>query len=110
MSRASEAHATVEEVFASLAPSGATLVWDDASTFRTLFDGSVEGMSVDLSDSSTWIRFKVAERLQTIFMEATETMVPPCPRHPESHPLACRVVENWAVWQCPRDDETVRPV
>lgn len=32
---------------------------------------------------------------------------PPCPHHPESHPMAARVLDGHPMWTCPRDGRPV---
>lgn len=110
MTSATEAKAAVEEVFASLAPTEASLDWHDATTLIVYIEGTEERFSIDLDDSATWIRAKVADRFQTILIEWSHTLIPPCPRHPSTHPLESRVVDGTAVWLCPTDGVVITAI
>jgi hypothetical protein len=35
---------------------------------------------------------------------------PPCPAHPDNHPLSAAVRDSTAVWVCPTDGRAVRPI
>jgi len=68
---------------------------------------SVEAFDVDPDEPLGSMAAYVADRIQTIIMEARQQVVPDCPLHPAAHPLDSSVVDGSAAWVCP---STRRPV
>ncbi|MFD2080816.1 hypothetical protein SAMN05421678_109257 [Actinopolymorpha cephalotaxi] len=54
----------------------------------------------------------VADQLQDIAIEGrwVPTNWPPCPHHPDKHPLVVSAHERRAVWICPVDEVLIAPV
>jgi hypothetical protein len=78
-------------------------------------DGSGSGLSVRRTDASAERVADAADQVQEWVIEdqlrtSGRTNWPPCPSHPDNHPLQATVVESYAMWTCPADDSVVRPV
>ncbi len=110
MSSSRDAQALVQRVFASLAPPDATLCWRDDVTAVVTVGAEQEGFSIDLEDRPEDLKFKAADRLQSIIIEATRSMVPICPLHPGQHPLSSGVVNGAAIWRCPKTGTSISEV
>jgi hypothetical protein len=54
----------------------------------------------------------VADQLQDIAIEDrwVPTNWPPCPHHPDRHPLVVSIHEREAVWICPVNEPPVAPI
>ncbi|MFC3573567.1 hypothetical protein ACFOZ0_09845 [Streptomyces yaanensis] len=55
---------------------------------------------------------EIADRVQdwaveALWAEGASAVWPPCPAHPDTHPLTATVVEGKAVWACPRSGVAV---
>ncbi|MGC4745065.1 hypothetical protein ACLQ28_05305 [Micromonospora sp. DT201] len=77
-----------------------------ASAFLYASDGSGQGISIDLGLPAVTQVVALADQVQDWAVEALwslgrATNWPPCPHHPESHPLAAVVRADRAVWACP---------
>jgi len=57
---------------------------------------------------------KVAEQVQQWVIEdlwpAAAPIWPPCPNHPDTHPLWVSMIRGIATWTCPRDGTAIAPV
>lgn len=69
-----------------------------------------ESFDLDGSSPPAVLAAKLADRFQTILMEARQALLPACPRHGDAHPLVSAVVEGRAVWICPQDDSAVADI
>jgi hypothetical protein len=92
--------------------------WDDAPGPSAMVcepDGSGSGISiVDGADPVEQI-VDVTGRMQDLAIEALwsarrPVTWPPCPVHPNSHPLEVAVEAERAVWRCPRSRATIAEV
>ncbi|MEU5932798.1 hypothetical protein [Micromonospora sp. NPDC047187] len=77
-----------------------------ASAFLYAPDGSGQGISIDLGLPTVTQVVALADQVQEWAVEALwslgcPTNWPPCPQHPDSHPLAAVVRAGRAVWVCP---------
>ena len=78
--------------------------------------GSGAGISVPRNADLVTRVVVVADQVQEWVIEsqlwgAAPTNWPPCPTHPDSHPLQALLVhDGTAAWTCPRDGATVAPV
>lgn len=74
-------------------------------------DGTGRGVSVDRSASLAERVVSAADQLQEWMIEelwgSSPTNWPPCPWHPDSHPLRATVRADDAWWSCPRDGTPV---
>jgi hypothetical protein len=85
--------------------------WAGARTASAMLyaaDGSGAGISIDLDETRAAQVAVLADQVQDWAVEALwslrrPTNWPPCPRHPDSHPLAATVSNGRAVWSCPAD-------
>lgn len=87
-----------------------TLSVDSDGIILVTAGSSTEGSSVDLDDSSADMAWKVADRVQTILMEARRQIVPDCPRHPNTHPLRASALNDRPVWVCPADQVAIAEI
>ncbi len=71
---------------------------------------STESFDLDDSQPAAVLAATLADRFQTILMEARRTVLPACPRHVGEHPLVSAVVDGRAVWICPQDDSVVAAI
>lgn len=70
--------------------------------------GAGTGISVSLTDPQAERLARVADQVQDWVIEELwsrrePTNWPPCPTHPNSHPLICVTRNGTAVWACPID-------
>ncbi|MGC4865748.1 hypothetical protein ACLQ3B_09980 [Micromonospora sp. DT53] len=77
-----------------------------ASAFLYASDGSGHGIAIDLGLPAVTQIVTLADQVQDWAVEALwslgrATNWPPCPQHPESHPLTAVVRADRAVWACP---------
>lgn len=77
--------------------------------------GSGTGMSVRRADPLAMRVVDAADQIQEWVIEdqlwmAGRTNWPPCPNHPDTHPLQAEVAESMAVWSCPGDGAVVAPI
>jgi len=75
-------------------------------------DGSGLGVSIRRGAEPAEQLVSLADQLQewtveALWSEGRPAVWPDCPRHPDSHPLAARLVDEVAVWRCPRDEVLV---
>lgn len=84
--------------------------WQDyprtASAFLYAADGSGMGIWIHLGQPASTQVAALAEQVQEWAVEALwllgrSTSWPPCPQHPDSHPLAAVERAGRAVWVCP---------
>ncbi|GAA5142059.1 hypothetical protein GCM10023340_04930 [Nocardioides marinquilinus] len=71
------------------------------------------GVSVLLADDEATRVASAADQVQEYVIESlltAPTNWPPCPHHPETHPLEAHVVDDVAAWVCPRGGGVVAPV
>jgi len=78
-------------------------------------DGSGSGVSVRRAAPLAERVAQAADQVQEWAIEgqlwgSARTNWPPCPNHPESHPLQASVAETNAVWVCPGDHSAVSPI
>jgi hypothetical protein len=69
---------------------------------------SAEGFDIDPDRPFGSLVSALADRMQTIIMEARQQMVPDCPLHPAAHPLESDVVDSAAAWLCPSTKRLAR--
>lgn len=110
MTTPAEAEMLAARIFDSLDPGSARLSASGGDTFEVVIGDVHELFSVDLDDAPGALAWKLADRIQTILMESGQTMIPPCPRHPNQHPMESALSDRTAVWRCPSTREVVRPV
>ncbi|GAA3935828.1 hypothetical protein [Actinoplanes auranticolor] len=93
--------------------------WNDlpatASAYLFAQDGSGQGISVALGQPFHHQVAELADRVQDWAVEALwslgrPTNWPPCPRHPQSHPLAAVESQERAVWRCPADNVEIAAI
>ncbi|WP_327033356.1 hypothetical protein [Micromonospora ureilytica] len=111
-----ELAAALEPIFSDLGKPGGVQPdlrdepWRDdpqtASAFLYASDGSGHGISIYLGLSAVTQIVTLADQVQDWAVEALwslgrATNWPPCPQHPNSHPLAAVVHADRAVWACP---------
>ena len=74
-------------------------------------DGSGAGVRVDRSEPEPHRIAMMADQVQEWVIEelwpTAPTNWPPCPDHPDTHPLTAKVAHGYAMWTCPADDSTV---
>lgn len=78
-------------------------------------DGSGSGVSVRRAAPLAERVAHAADQVQEWAIEdqlwgSALTNWPPCPNHPESHPLQASVAETNAMWVCPADHSPVSPI
>lgn len=77
-------------------------------------DGTGMGVSVDPAEPQVDRVARVADQVQEWVIEErwgnAATNWPPCPRHPQTHPLTAAVVGDVATWTCPADGMPISPV
>ncbi|GAA4114885.1 hypothetical protein GCM10022215_13340 [Nocardioides fonticola] len=77
-------------------------------------DGSGTGVWVDTTASAAERLAMLADQVQDWAVESvrrgTRSNWPPCPAHPANHPLQAVVVDDAAVWRCPRSAEVVAEI
>lgn len=77
-------------------------------------DGSGTGVYVAKSASSPERVASMADQVQDWAIEELwshlPTNWPPCPQHPNSHPLKATTQDAAAVWVCPTDDHVVAAI
>jgi hypothetical protein len=69
---------------------------------------SAEGFDMDPDRPFGSLVPALADRMQTIIMEARQQMAPDCPLHPAAHPLESDVVDGAAAWLCPSTKRLAR--
>jgi hypothetical protein len=76
--------------------------------------GARTGITVMISADEAYRIYRVADQVQEWAIEelwpASSTNWPPCPTHPDSHPLVAEVVGDVAVWMCPADSMPVASI
>ncbi|RYB90951.1 hypothetical protein EUA93_18610 [Nocardioides oleivorans] len=88
---------------------------DRASCMMWGADGSGSGLAVARGAALAERVADAADQVQEWVIEdqlwgSGRTNWPPCPSHPDNHPLQAAVVGAGAVWTCPADRSVVRPV
>lgn len=88
---------------------------EHASSMMWRGDGSGTGFSVRRADSLPDRIASAADQVQEWAIEGElwgrgSTNWPPCPQHPDNHPLRPTVVGSDAVWVCPADDSVVATI
>ncbi len=78
-------------------------------------DGSGSGLSVRRAVEPAERVANAADQVQEWVIEdqlwnSGRTNWPPCPNHPDNHPLQATVVESHAMWTCPTDRSVARPI
>jgi hypothetical protein len=78
-------------------------------------DGSGSGLSVRRTARLDDRIAQAADQVQEWAIEnqlwgLARTNWPPCPNHPESHPLQASAAGSNAVWVCPADHSVVAPI
>lgn len=77
-------------------------------------DGSGMGIAVARADPLHERVAAVADQVQEWAIEELwgrgATNWPPCPQHPDSHPLRATTRAGIAVWLCPTDDTVAAPI
>jgi len=79
-------------------------------------DGSGSGLSVQRAASLEDRIAQAADQVQEWAIEdqlwgsGRSTNWPPCPNHPETHPLQANVVGSKPMWVCPADLSVVAPI
>lgn len=78
-------------------------------------DGNGFGVSLSRSATSAERVAGMADQVQQWAIEDQlwgrgDTNWPPCPAHPDTHPLTAAVVDDAAVWVCPQGGEVVAHV
>jgi hypothetical protein len=116
---------SVGPVLRDLAGSGITApvfddndwVGDDAYVSSMMWgsDGSAMGLSVRRADPLVDRVAHAADQVQEWAIEdqlweAGRTNWPPCPHHPDRHPLQAVITGSDAVWRCPVDDAVMARV
>jgi hypothetical protein len=85
-----------------------------ASAMLWSSDGSSTGLRLELEAPEPDRVKQVADQVQEWVIEElwgqAPTNWPPCPNHPDSHPLAASTRERRAVWVCPSDGTPFSPV
>lgn len=84
-----------------------SMMWDDS--------GSGSGVSVRCAAPVEERVAEAADQVQEWAIEgqlwgSAPTNWPPCPHHPDNHPLRARVLRASAVWVCPADESVVAPI
>ncbi|MBS2939612.1 hypothetical protein KDN32_17875 [Nocardioides sp. J2M5] len=85
----------------------AAMMWDAG--------GSGAGVSVlrsaAIEESIAWAAEQVQDwAIENQLWGTAPTNWPPCPGHPDAHPLQPRATPDGAVWTCPKDRVVVAPV
>ncbi len=75
-------------------------------------DGTGQGVSAMAGEPWAERVAAVADQVQDWVVEelcslGRPTNWPPCPAHPQSHPLSAVVRDGRAVWACPRTDQVI---
>jgi hypothetical protein len=87
---------------------------ESASAMLWSPDGSGRGVYVLLSVPEFERVATVADQVQEWAIEElwgkAPTNWPPCPRHPDNHPMKVSTREAAAVWTCPADETTIAPI
>lgn len=90
---------------------------DDPSSASVMLwspDGSGAGVYVSRAAPEFEREAMVADQVQDWVIEELwgdgPTNWPPCPRHPNSHPMTVSTREAAAVWTCPADEVVILPV
>ena len=77
-------------------------------------DGSATGVSVARFDAVFERIASAADQVQEWAIEElwghASTNWPPCPQHPNSHPMKATTRDGAAVWVCPADDALVSKI
>ncbi len=81
--------------------------WANEAAMLWSADGSGMGVTVTATDPEADRTAKAADQVQEWVIEElwgqAATNWPPCPNHPDSHPLSAEVRDDVAVWVCPRE-------
>jgi hypothetical protein len=76
--------------------------------------GAGQGVSLMVSAGEAYRIYCVADQVQQWAIDelwpGSPTNWPPCPTHPNSHPLVAEIVGEVAVWMCPADSMPVAPI
>ena len=88
---------------------------DYASSMMWAADGSRSGFAVRRAAPLAERVAQAADQVQEWAIEgqlwgSAPTNWPPCPHHPETHPLAPSAAGSVAVWVCPADQVVVTPI
>jgi hypothetical protein len=87
---------------------------DVASAWLCSDDGSVVGIRVTVAASEPDQIMEAADQVQdwviNELLGTSATNWPPCPNHPETHPLMASTRERVAVWVCPTDGTPFSPL
>jgi hypothetical protein len=78
-------------------------------------DGSGSGVSVQRSASASERIAAVADQVQEWAIEgqlwgSAETNWPPCPHHPDNHPMSPTTANDAPVWVCPTNQDVVAQI
>jgi len=77
-------------------------------------DGSERSVCVRKADKAPFQVAEMADQVQEWVIEelwpAGPTNWPPCPSHPENHPMQAAVVGSTATWVCPKEWKPFTPV
>jgi hypothetical protein len=90
---------------------------DDPATASVMFwspDGSGLGVSVNRAAPEYERVAMLADQVQDWAIEElwgkAPTNWPPCPRHPNNHPMRVSIHDATAVWICPADEVVISPI
>lgn len=92
--------------------------WADDPLRETAYlcsaDGSMSGIAVELGLGEVDQIVGVTDQVQDWVIEELQgsgaTNWPPCPNHPDSHPLHSDNLDGVAMWTCPTDGTPCWPV
>ncbi len=78
-------------------------------------EGTGQGVSILLEDSLQQRIASVADQVQEWAVEqlwyaGRPATWPECPQHPDGHPLEASVMDEVAVWRCPRSKARIATV
>ena len=88
---------------------------DYVSSMMWSADGSGSGVSIPRAAPLEDRIVQAADQVQEWAIEdqlwgSGRTNWPPCPTHPQNHPLQARVAGAIAMWVCPADHSAVAPI
>ncbi|OPF78132.1 hypothetical protein VT50_0220060 [Streptomyces antioxidans] len=75
-------------------------------------DGSAQGLTSPVGGTAAELLAHLADQVQgwaveALWSEGASAVWPPCPTHPDTHPLTATVSTDTAVWVCPKTGATV---